>query len=315
MRCNIAPSSRHDNENFGNSPVNIRSSSVHWRGRRASGNGYTLTLNALHDADNLTLVLKGVLGVIVSHAHNDTGCIYMGPALLSRLLGKSRAQCKRYLASLTELGYLERTTNCDETGLIWYETLYKVNLRPKFVAKTIHQPVDIPDKNDPTPPVINDPGLNCIKDFPLKPEYNTTPQAAPGVCESLDPVDPPQPKAEPRRRHEHNHPPKRSGRCREPLNAFQRAAVEVMRLCGVVESNWRTRDGIAAAIALRVDGCEGMAVRCVEDAVIAWKTYLDDVQLLRCPLGMEQFFVQGAWVDQRLWRYDQDVMDRRRRFF
>jgi len=62
-----------------------------------------------------------------------------------------------------------------------------------------------------------------------------------------------------------------------------------------------------------VDGCESMARRCVEDAVIAWKTYLDDVQLLRCPLGIEQFFVQGAWVDQRLWRYDQNVMDHVRR--
>ena len=62
---------------------------------------------------------------------------------------------------------------------------------------------------------------------------------------------------------------------------------------------WRRRAGgygmATAAISLHVEGCEERAKRAVESMVIAWRDYLDDHQLLRCPLGMESFFVSGAW--------------------
>jgi len=279
-----------------------------WRGRRSSGKGYTLSLNALHDADDLTPLQKGVLGIILSHTHNETGAVRMGPARLAEWTDKSSSQAKRYLRDLVELGYLTKASMWDEENECWGESIYWVNLRPQKRAEEIHAPVEVPAKNDPTPGVINDPVV-LINYSSLKTETQTTPQAAEEVC--VSPSRSEAPKPEPRR-HEHHHPPKQRP-CRPILNAFQVAAVEVMRLCGVVETNWRTRDGIASAIALRVDSCEAMARRCVEDAVIAWKTYLDDVQLLRCPLGIEQFFVQGLWLDRRLWRYDQDVIDRQRR--
>src|SRR5258708_23188083 len=247
---------------------NHRDSSLvsNWRGRRTSGKGYTLSLNTLYDTRELSMVLKGVLGVIVSHAHNDTNGVLLGPARLSEWTGKSYAQCRRYLKTLTELGYLVRTTDYDEDTKVWGETFYQVNLRPTFPAKEIHKPVDFPVKNDLTPPVINDPTLNSIKYYELKTEPQA-PLAGGVVCESPKPLDPSQikpqlPEAPARRHHEHNHPAKTPQPCRAALNAFQIAAVEVMRLCGVVETNWRTRDGIAAAIALRVDGCVAMARRC-----------------------------------------------------
>jgi hypothetical protein len=99
------------------------------------------------------------------------------------------------------------------------------------------------------------------------------------------------------------------------LSAFQLAAAEVMRLCGVAETNWRMRDGIAAAVALHVESRAELAKRAVEPMVIAWRDYLDDHHLLRCPLGMEAFFVLGAWCDRRQWRYDPDVLKQLRRSY
>lgn len=228
----------------------------------------------------------------------------MGPSRLAGWLGSSLSTANRVIEALVLLGYLEGQYDYDTRRGCWNETIYRVNLRPGR-PQTIHKPVEVEPKIDPTPGVKNDVPFNNINNSLSNTEtYPPTPQGGSDVC-----ISPP---ARPRGRHQHTHPPRQRQRCEGGrLSAFQVAALEVMRLCDVVETNWRIRDSIAAAIALHVEGREDLAKRAVEPMVLSWKAYLDVGDLLYCRYGIEQFFALGLWNDDKKWILDRSLKRRR----
>ena len=301
-----------------------------WRGRATgdfASNGRTVVPNHLIDhCEDLKRRQKHTLTVILTHAHNKTFSLQMGPARLAYWLGCSDVTAKRALAELVELEYLRKYQV--KHGSRFDESMYVVNLYPNREAEmAAPEPAEMPEisevqnappsppeasqevhnlvqtevKNDPTPPVKNDPTLS-IKNLELitEEEKDTAPLRFACVLKSSNQVREPQ----------------RAPSTGMGLNAFQLAALEVMLLLDVVDcpENRKLRDGIASAIALHVNRREEHAKRAVEEMVLCWRMYQDNHPYLRCPLGMLSFFVSGTWCNAKSWRYDAGVLDRVRRY-
>lgn len=296
-----------------------------WRGRSRNGRGFTILPNAHVDRNDkgLSRVVRWSFATLRSHAHNETGLLAMSHQEFAERIGGSVSTAKRHIGRLEETYYIRVMPQVDPRTGGWTRNLIKVYTPAE--RDEILKSVENKSKIDPTPQFINEPSVlintSSSQDFKNPP----TPQGGNGVCESLLPVRP-QPSREvhealqqaraaravrkAQQRQERYARNRKVRGCAAELTGFQRAALEVMSLCGVAATSWRVRDGIAAAISLHVEGCEERAKRAVESMVIAWRDYLDDHQLLRCPLGMESFFVSGAWKDRRQWRYDPDELRR-----
>ena len=285
-----------------------------WKGRSVGSHasrGYTRVPNHVLDhCQDLTQTYKSGLLLIMSHAHNETGAVQMGAGRLAGWMGMSESSADRRIRVYVALGYLERQHDYDEQRRCWGETTYRINLHPRRgpvdAPQEINKPVEVESKIETTPSVTFDGPFNSINNSSSNTEScrDTAPTSGAAVCGiSAKPTKTPeQPPHRPRNaRHRHGF----------VLSAFQVAALEVMQLCGVVSSptTRRLRDGIAAAIALHVERREDRAKHAVEPMVLAWCEYLDAAWRLRCPLGMEAFFVTGIWCNEKSWRYDAAVTD------
>lgn len=265
-----------------------------WRAGRSNGKGFTIISNSVIDSAGLTGGEFKLLTVIARFAHNQTGEVMVEIGVLANAMGWGERWTQRVKGRLVTKGFLGETRVYDPALRLNKPNTYRI-LNPHKPVETTAQKTTTPDGQSATQSLQETPPQTQVK-TPLPP------QAGEPVC-----FDEPELEvSRPRGRHIHHHGPRPVRRRCGALTAFQQAAVEVMRLCGVVETSWRLRDGIAAAVALHVEGCEDRAKRAVEPMVIAWRDYLDDHDILRCPLGIESFFVLGAWCDRRQWRYDPD---------
>jgi hypothetical protein len=334
MSTKIA-SCRHELQN---NSVKTSSHPRPWRGRAPSGRGFTITPNANIDYGEEKFTHADLWGLTIlrSHAHNETGQVQMSRAEFAGHLRMSDSTARRRLEKYEDAHCISISREFNKRRGTWDAMIITVLSPAERKAKL--KTVENKGKDDPTPGVKIEPIVLINTSSQTEILNPPTPQRGESVCGNEPKPEPqrPQPssevyeserhfrelrrqrKAESRStRHREAREERRSrpGRCAgQVLTAFQRAALEVMSLCGVAGTSWRVRDGIAAAISLHVEGCGHLAGRAVEPMVIAWRDYLDDHPLLRCPLGMESFFVSGTWKDRRQWRYDQDALKRLRRW-
>jgi hypothetical protein len=306
-------------QNSENSP---RPQRRQWRAGRANGKGFTIINNAVIDYSNLSPGEFKLLTKIARFAHNETGEVTVEVGVLANEMGWKDRWTQKVKNRIVAKGFLGVSP--------YYDPISKRNYPNTYRLLNPHKPVETTAQKDTTPGVFKD--TQVLKEtLSSQTQYTPLPPQA-GECVSVNEPEKqehqrPVPsrevyesenhfrelrrerKAKSRStRHRQAREEKlerRSGRCAgEVLTAFQRAALEVMSLCGVAATQWRVRNGIAAAMVLEV-GENGTPTRCVEEMVIAWKIYLDHHGELRCPFGIEQFFVQGAWKDGRMWRWDE----------
>ena len=321
---NKISSCRHElQQNFTKTPVGERA----WRGRRRNGRGFTILPNAHVDENDkgLARVVRWSLATLRSHAHNETGLVAMSHLEFAECIGGSVSTAKRHIGRLEETYYVRVMPQVDPRTGGWTRNLIKVYTPAE--REEILKVVENKIKFDPTPRVINEPSVLINTSSSQYFKTPPTPQRGESVCknESKPEIQRPTPSSEVyeseihfrdlRRRRKFESRSARHREAREEkhdrvrctgevLTAFQRAALEVMSLCGVAADRWRIRDGIAAAMLLEV-GVDGSPVRCVENMALAWKDYLDERALL-FRVGIERFFAEGLWRDVKLWTFDRD---------
>jgi hypothetical protein len=285
---------------------------------------------AIDHASDLNKTQKDLFHILCSNAHNETREVTIGVDILCARLGRGERTTQVAMAVLIESGRVLRIPS-----LFGWHTY-------RIVSYVRTKPVENNAENCTPPPAENcTPLINTVEALnTLKAEPPLTPHGGSGVCISRKSVSSwPKPNPEARQAEaearqvrqelraarsrrktasrtahyaavrDRSSLGQRSRRHHEAqLTPAQKAAVEVLALCGVVESNWRLRDAIAAAMELAIRHNGGTPLRLVEGMVLAWGVYLDDSDVLRCPVGMERFFTDGLWCNRKLWRYDEEKL-------
>jgi hypothetical protein len=326
MRSIIPPSCSHSATKNVVNKLNSRG----WRGRgvcRPDSKGFSMIPNVLLDhSEDLPPSCRFNMLRIRSMAHNQGGYVEASYDELGQRFGTSRSTAKIHMGLMAKAGYIEIQHVFDPATGCYSKNRYIVfTVRQKPTQVVENKSVD-----DSRGRVMNEPTA-LIKTVSANTELQTPlpPQGGNGVCESSPARPVPsrevhdslqqarelraQRKAEKRvSRYRAN--AERPRRHCKPLTPVQEAAVEVMRLCGVVETGEKIRDGIASAIALAMarDGVT-MAKSYVERMVVAWYAYLDD-PFLSFRYGIENFFSRGLWVDCCQWAYDKEKLKMARRW-
>jgi hypothetical protein len=320
-------------------PINVS----RWRGRgvsRPGSRGFTITPNTLIDhARDLSDGHKQTHLLLISLADNATGMFTMSHAEIAERRGKGKKTIERHLKALDENRYIQTIRHYDYVLACWGPSTYRIVPPSERLNST--GIVDTKTTFDPRGGVKNVPlsNTNTLNSTTEKQEQIHPPVGG-AVCVDIPARSPEPQRPEPspevhaseqlgrelrRQRHsEHREAhyrevreqgPRR--RCSAPAPktpaqmAAQVAAGEIMRLCGVAETSHQIRAAIAAALELHVSQ-EGKTARgWVEDAVMSWRTYLED-DLLRFRYGIERFFSEGLWCNERLWTYDRERLERYR---
>jgi len=261
-----------------------------------------------------------------SMAHNVDGCVTVGHLELSKRRGKSRATIERHIAVLSDSSYIRIKRNFDYMTSSWGPNTYYVVRPGERFSSTVS--VENKSTNDPTPILKNEGAFNYLNTLNSNTEIHTP--VGVSVCVDI-PVEvvtpePQRPVPSPevfaseqlgrelrRQRHSdlrqaHYREVREAGpgrRCAppKPQTPAHVAAHEILRLCGVSVASPRLLTAIVEALDLQVEISGKTPRHWVEDAVMSWRTYCEE-EFLLCRYGLERFFSDGLWCNQRLWRYD-----------
>ena len=312
-------------------PINsVSSRRRKWRAGSPNGKGFTIIGNSVIDCSGLKPNEFTLLAKIARFSHNVTGEVTVEVAVLAREMGWQDRWTRKVKARIVSKGFLEETTD--------YDPVLRMNKPNTYRILNPLKPVETTVQKDSTPPVLKD--RQVLKETLLSQTLDTPPTppvGGTGVCKyspSEDHLEPqrPAPSAEVweseqlgrrlRRerkgasRMDHYREVRERGarrRCIDPhVTPLARAASEVMRLCGVVETSWKIKAAIEAAISLVVEQNGRSPLTWVEVAVMNWREYQED-GLLLFRVGIERFFSEGLWLNQRLWTYDQERLREYRR--
>jgi len=305
--------------------VNSTSSRRHtWRAGRANGKGFTIITNAVIDLSNLPPSEYKLLSKMMRFAHNVTGEVTAEVAFFAREMGWTDRWTRVVKGRLVLKGFLGEDQDYDPIRRLNRPNTYRI-LNPHKSVETTAQSFSTPPEvkftqvlqetlssqtQEPPPTPLRGEPVRVLQQSEEQEPKRPAPSAEVWESEQLGRRMRHERKAERRQDHyrevRERGPRRRCSASPAVLTPLQRAAVEVMRLCGVVDTSWRIKAAIEAAIALRVEQSGVNPLNCVEQAVMSWWNYQDDPQL-RFRVGMERFFAEGLWVDTNLWTYDREL--------